>query len=78
MFSGLVGSMSRSCCTHGKVGRLPEALLATPEDVQQAIQARLDVGMDEVIAWPCIPELDQVDRLAEIVSRLSNLHTAPA
>ncbi len=46
-----------------------QSLPMTPEAVQQSIQACADVGMDEVIAWPCIPELDQVDRLAEVVSR---------
>ncbi len=58
----------------GMIASLP----ATPEAVRQAIQARLDVGMDEVIAWPCIPELDQVDRLAEIVNKIAGLQTASA
>lgn len=26
--------------------------------------------MDEVLLWPCLPELDQVDRAAEIVHHL--------
>jgi alkanesulfonate monooxygenase SsuD/methylene tetrahydromethanopterin reductase-like flavin-dependent oxidoreductase (luciferase family) len=55
-----------------------QSLPTTPEAVQQAIQTRLDVGMDEVIAWACIPELDQVDRLAEVVSRLPTLSTTSA
>jgi alkanesulfonate monooxygenase SsuD/methylene tetrahydromethanopterin reductase-like flavin-dependent oxidoreductase (luciferase family) len=54
------------------------ALPATPEAVQQAIQARLDIGMDEVIAWPCIPDLDQVKLLADVVNRMAGMQAAPA
>ncbi len=41
----------------------------SPEAVQQTLQSCVDAGVDEVIAWPCIAELDQVDRLEEIVGR---------
>ena len=34
---------------------------------KEAIKAFEDIGVDELILWPCIPELDQVDRLAELV-----------
>jgi alkanesulfonate monooxygenase SsuD/methylene tetrahydromethanopterin reductase-like flavin-dependent oxidoreductase (luciferase family) len=40
---------------------------STPEAVKGAIQAFADVGADELICWPCIPDLDQVDRLAELI-----------
>lgn len=53
-----------------RVEMMIQSLPTTPEAVQQAIQARLDVGMDEIMGWACIPELDQVERLAEVVSRL--------
>src|SRR6266487_6608739 len=39
----------------------------TPEAVKGAIQAFADVGVDELICWPCVPNLDQVDRLAELI-----------
>jgi alkanesulfonate monooxygenase SsuD/methylene tetrahydromethanopterin reductase-like flavin-dependent oxidoreductase (luciferase family) len=39
----------------------------TPEAVKGAIQAYADAGVDELVLWPTIPELDQVDRLAELV-----------
>jgi alkanesulfonate monooxygenase SsuD/methylene tetrahydromethanopterin reductase-like flavin-dependent oxidoreductase (luciferase family) len=52
-----------------RVEMMIQSLPTTPEAVQQAIQARLDVGMDEIIGWACIAELDQVDRLAEVVSK---------
>ena len=35
--------------------------------VKRAIQGFSEIGMDELIFWPTVPELDQVDRLAEIV-----------
>lgn len=41
---------------------------ASPEAVKATIQAFSDIGADELILWPCIPEIDQVDRLAEIVA----------
>ena len=41
---------------------------STPEAVKGAIQAYTDIGMDELVLWPCIPDLDQVDRLAELVA----------
>ncbi|HEV8194608.1 MAG TPA: LLM class flavin-dependent oxidoreductase [Ktedonobacterales bacterium] len=49
---------------------LVQSIPATAEAVRQAIEANLEVGMDEVILWPCIPDLDQVDRAAEIVTAL--------
>ncbi len=56
---------------------MAQSLPATPEAVRQAIEARLQIGMDEVILWPCIPDLDQIDRAAEIVNNLTRQH-APA
>lgn len=40
---------------------------STPEAVKGAMQAFADIGVDEFVLWPCIPSLDQVDRLAELV-----------
>ena len=54
------------------------SLPTTPEAVEQAIQARLAIGMDEVIAWPCIAELDQINRLAQVVNKIAGLQAAPA
>jgi alkanesulfonate monooxygenase SsuD/methylene tetrahydromethanopterin reductase-like flavin-dependent oxidoreductase (luciferase family) len=39
----------------------------SPDEVTSFIQAFADAGADEVMLWPCIAELDQVDRLAQIV-----------
>lgn len=43
-------------------------LSASPEAAKATIQAFADIGADELMLWACIPELDQVDRLAEVVS----------
>jgi alkanesulfonate monooxygenase SsuD/methylene tetrahydromethanopterin reductase-like flavin-dependent oxidoreductase (luciferase family) len=39
----------------------------TPAAVQRVLQECRDVGMDEVIAYPAIADLQQVHRLAEVV-----------
>jgi alkanesulfonate monooxygenase SsuD/methylene tetrahydromethanopterin reductase-like flavin-dependent oxidoreductase (luciferase family) len=43
-------------------------LAATPEAVKAQMRAFQDVGMGELIAWPCVAELDQVQRLADLVA----------
>lgn len=40
---------------------------ATPDAVRARIQAFADAGCDELILWPTIADVDQVDRLAELV-----------
>ncbi len=47
--------------------RIAANMLTSPAALQTQIQAFQAIGMDELIAWPCIAELNQVDRLAEIV-----------
>ncbi len=54
------------------VGGMIQSMPATPEEVRQAIESRLQVGMDEIILWPCIPDLDQIDRAADIVHTLTD------
>ena len=46
---------------------IASTVLSTPESIQMAIQAYGEVGVDEVALWPTIPDLDQVDRLAQVV-----------
>ena len=47
--------------------QIANSVPSTPEAVKGAIQAFADIGVDELMSWPCIPELDQVDRLAELI-----------
>ncbi|HZR44870.1 MAG TPA: LLM class flavin-dependent oxidoreductase, partial [Ktedonobacteraceae bacterium] len=49
------------------VEQFANSIPSTPETVKSAIQAYVDVGVDELICWPCVPELDQIDRLADLV-----------
>lgn len=44
------------------------AIPVTPEAIKGIVQAFTDAGVDELVFWPCIPVLDQIDRLAEVVS----------
>jgi alkanesulfonate monooxygenase SsuD/methylene tetrahydromethanopterin reductase-like flavin-dependent oxidoreductase (luciferase family) len=48
--------------------QLASSALSTPEAVKETIQAFADVGLDELICLPCVPDLDQVDRLADLIS----------
>ncbi|HLW01735.1 MAG TPA: LLM class flavin-dependent oxidoreductase [Ktedonobacterales bacterium] len=51
---------------------IAKSIVSSPEAAQQTFQSCVEAGVDEVIAWPCIAELDQVDRLAEAVERFSS------
>jgi alkanesulfonate monooxygenase SsuD/methylene tetrahydromethanopterin reductase-like flavin-dependent oxidoreductase (luciferase family) len=39
----------------------------TTEAIKDRIQAYVDIGADEVILWACTPDLEQLDKLAELV-----------
>ena len=47
--------------------RLASSIPSTPDAVKGAIQAFSDVGVDELIFWPTIPDLNQVELLAELI-----------
>lgn len=51
------------------VGDMIESIPRTEEGVRATIRGFADIGADEVLLWPCVPELDQVDRLAALVPR---------
>jgi alkanesulfonate monooxygenase SsuD/methylene tetrahydromethanopterin reductase-like flavin-dependent oxidoreductase (luciferase family) len=44
-----------------------KAASSTPALVKEALRTWADIGMDELLFWPCIPDLDQVERLAQLV-----------
>ncbi len=50
------------------VEQIATSIPSSTEAVKGTIQAFADAGADELVLWPCIPELDQVDRLADLVS----------
>lgn len=47
--------------------QIASSVPSTPEALKRTIQGFAGIGVDELICWPCIPELDQVDRLADLV-----------
>lgn len=47
--------------------RMVQGLSVTAQAIQDKIHAFEDIGADELVLWPTIPELDQVDRLAELI-----------
>jgi alkanesulfonate monooxygenase SsuD/methylene tetrahydromethanopterin reductase-like flavin-dependent oxidoreductase (luciferase family) len=49
--------------------RIVPGLLTTPQAVVDIIHGFADAGADELILWPTVPELEQLDRLTEIVSK---------
>lgn len=42
---------------------------STSEAVKATLEAFAAVGVDELIMWPCIANLEQVDRLADVVAK---------
>src|SRR6266516_3498718 len=49
------------------VDAMINSLPITPEAIKGLIQAYSDIGTDEVILWPCITDLEQIDQLAELL-----------
>ncbi|HLZ55497.1 MAG TPA: LLM class flavin-dependent oxidoreductase [Ktedonosporobacter sp.] len=47
---------------------MANAVPTTPEAVRTLIDTYKDMNADELILWPCIPELDQLSRLEELVA----------
>ena len=46
---------------------MARSIPSSPEAVDNLIRGFGDVGADEVVCWPTVAELDQVDRLADLV-----------
>lgn len=46
---------------------LAKSVPTTPQAIKAAMQAFADVGADELMLWPCVPDLDGVDQLADLI-----------
>jgi alkanesulfonate monooxygenase SsuD/methylene tetrahydromethanopterin reductase-like flavin-dependent oxidoreductase (luciferase family) len=46
---------------------ISSTLPSSPERVRDLVQEFADIGSDELILWPTIPELDQISRLADVI-----------
>ncbi len=52
----------------GPMADLMAKMLPTSlEAIKGAIQGFSDIGTDELILWPCIPDLEQLDQLAQLI-----------
>jgi len=49
--------------------RIAQGLRTTPQAVEEAIKGFAAIGADELILWPTVPDLEQLDRLAEIAAK---------
>lgn len=47
---------------------LVRTILASADAIRGSVRACADAGMDELVFWPCVPEIDQVDRLADLAA----------
>jgi alkanesulfonate monooxygenase SsuD/methylene tetrahydromethanopterin reductase-like flavin-dependent oxidoreductase (luciferase family) len=50
--------------------RIAEALLTTPQAVAAQVRGYAEAGCDELVLLPAVADLEQVDRLADVVGRL--------
>ena len=48
--------------------RIASSVPSTPDAVKGAIRAYSDLGVDELILWPTIPDLNQVELLTELIA----------
>jgi hypothetical protein len=48
--------------------RIAAGLLRTPEEIRAFIQGYAEAGCDELVLFPTVAMLDQLDRLAEVLS----------
>jgi alkanesulfonate monooxygenase SsuD/methylene tetrahydromethanopterin reductase-like flavin-dependent oxidoreductase (luciferase family) len=55
---------------YAMLGPMVETMISnlpmTTEAIKERIQAYEDIGAGEVIIWPCTPDLEQLDQLAEL------------
>ena len=52
---------------------IANALPLSTGAIKDRIKLYADIAVDELILWPCIPDPEQVDRLAEVVSSVAGI-----
>lgn len=57
--------------------KIAEGLLTTPQAIAQYLRGYAEAGCDEVILFPTVPRIEQVERLAKVLQGLgyANSHT---
>jgi alkanesulfonate monooxygenase SsuD/methylene tetrahydromethanopterin reductase-like flavin-dependent oxidoreductase (luciferase family) len=58
--------------------RIAAGLLTTPQAIVQFVRGYEDAGCDELILYPAVADLAQLDKLAEVVARLGDAETHQA
>jgi alkanesulfonate monooxygenase SsuD/methylene tetrahydromethanopterin reductase-like flavin-dependent oxidoreductase (luciferase family) len=58
--------------------RIAAGLLTTPQAIVQFVRGYEDAGCDELILYPAVADLAQLDKLAEVVARLGDAETRQA
>lgn len=55
----------------GPRGRaVASAMIASEEGVQRTVAAARETGMDELVFWPCVSDLNQLERLSTAITSL--------
>ncbi|MGH2405701.1 MAG: LLM class flavin-dependent oxidoreductase, partial [bacterium] len=49
--------------------RIAEALLTTPQSIVQFVRGYQDAGCNELVLFPTVPDLVQLDRLTDVIGR---------
>lgn len=59
---------------YGQAGPIADRILSsipkTPQVILDKIHGLAAIGVDEIILWPTVTDLDQVDRLAEVIGKV--------
>jgi hypothetical protein len=50
--------------------RIAEGMLSTPQAVAQFVRGYAEAGCEELVLLPAIAELEQVDRLADVLAAI--------
>lgn len=48
--------------------RIAEGMLSTPSEIREHVQGMADAGCDHLILFPTVPDVGQLDRLADVVA----------
>lgn len=46
---------------------MADHLLSRPDEVKSALNAFSSIGADELIMWPCVAQIDQLDLLSRLL-----------
>jgi alkanesulfonate monooxygenase SsuD/methylene tetrahydromethanopterin reductase-like flavin-dependent oxidoreductase (luciferase family) len=58
------------------VERIVAELLTTPQAVAQFVRGYAEAGCDELVLFPAVANLDEIDRLADVIANLSDVALA--